>query len=794
MAITISGENNNDKILASDGVIDQISGFSIVGVVTATSFTGDLTGNVTGNLTGNVNSTSPLLLQTGGSERFRITGNNELGIAGANYGSSGQVLTSGGSGSAVSWTTIPTQVTIANNADNRVITGGSGVNLNGESNLTFDGSLLTVSGNLILHSGGATRTLQMGPSSAGIEYNVNGTTTIQGRTDAYPLAFKTQSVERLRITSGGNISIFKDLDVDGHTNLDNVSIAGVTTFTGNANFGSNGSITGAANFSLSSNKLRVTGSDTVGIECQRAGNATIQCTDTSNSTDLQLRANASGGLVRTATNKALNLGTFQKNRIQITNDGKVQIGLPGGSNSLPSAVDSVSIRARDEGNLHIRDIGNLTSPPSGSGVGIDVLNNASNTVKDLCVRGANIILRNASAETLRITSGGGVTVKSGGQLRVEDSGNNTANSTHTTGAFLCNLIRSDTGNNNAYNGTYFMNRNAAGGGRKAVGILETGLKVGDFTSNLAAAETIKLTHDGHVEIKTDGGRLKIGAGNDLQMYHDNGGGTNHITCVNNHHLKLSAQSTQFYDYTGVTQYLRVQSGDDRVRVYGESAVDGTSSGADGFSIATGGGTSCPLYFGTETDVAQKSMYLKGYWIYLRGHVNEGMKFIFSQGGAAPHGNIYEFKYNSAKRPGNSTTWDNFSDSRAKENVQSITNGIEKIKQLRPVTFDWTDDYADSTGMWKMDKSDPKEYNWVSKKENGYDTDAKNGQYGFLAQEYETVLPKDVKKEKFKLGDAEISDFRTLNHDSLIATLTAALKESIAKIETLETKVAALESS
>ena len=43
MAITISGENNNDKILASDGVIDQLSGFSIVGVITATSFTGDVT-------------------------------------------------------------------------------------------------------------------------------------------------------------------------------------------------------------------------------------------------------------------------------------------------------------------------------------------------------------------------------------------------------------------------------------------------------------------------------------------------------------------------------------------------------------------------------------------------------------------------------------------------------------------------------------------------------------------------------------------------------------------------------
>ena len=75
MAITISGENNNDKILATDGVIDSLSGFNIVGVITATTFTGDLTGDVTGNLTGNVTgniNNSTLLLQTGGTERVSI--------------------------------------------------------------------------------------------------------------------------------------------------------------------------------------------------------------------------------------------------------------------------------------------------------------------------------------------------------------------------------------------------------------------------------------------------------------------------------------------------------------------------------------------------------------------------------------------------------------------------------------------------------------------------------------------------------------------------------------------------
>ena len=47
------------------------------------------------------------------------------------------------SGSGASLTNLPAQATIANNADNRIITGGSGVNLNGEANLTFDGNILT---------------------------------------------------------------------------------------------------------------------------------------------------------------------------------------------------------------------------------------------------------------------------------------------------------------------------------------------------------------------------------------------------------------------------------------------------------------------------------------------------------------------------------------------------------------------------------------------------------------------------------------------------------------------------
>ena len=47
-----------------------------------------------------------LALYTDASERFRIASAGQLGIGGATYGTSGQVLTSGGSGAAPSWTTI----------------------------------------------------------------------------------------------------------------------------------------------------------------------------------------------------------------------------------------------------------------------------------------------------------------------------------------------------------------------------------------------------------------------------------------------------------------------------------------------------------------------------------------------------------------------------------------------------------------------------------------------------------------------------------------------------------------
>ena len=224
MAIVISGVNNNDKITASDGTIDLLSGVNYVGVITAPGFSasGNLTaghinvgnniqlGNAgvatattfVGNLTGNVNQTSNLLLQIAGSEKFRIASSGQLGIGGANYGTAGQVLTSGGSGSAVTWSTI-TGTTINNNANNRLITGSGTANtLEGEANLTFDGDNLLIKsstdGRRISFAGdGTSHYMKYDNTLGGIKLNGYG-----------GIAFETNGTnERLRIGSSGGVGI-----------------------------------------------------------------------------------------------------------------------------------------------------------------------------------------------------------------------------------------------------------------------------------------------------------------------------------------------------------------------------------------------------------------------------------------------------------------------------------------------------------------------------------------------------------------------------------------------------------
>ena len=173
-------------INVSGGQLDVGSNIKIgtAGVVTATTFIGNLTGNPTGS----------------GANLTNLPAANLTGtlpaISGANL------------------TSLPSQLTLSNNADNRVITGGSGVNLNGESTLTYNGS-----GTLEISDSGSSYTLRgagvvkhgIDASSSDNDLVIQNNKTAQNVTSN--IIFKGSGSggasvsEKLRITSSGDVGI-----------------------------------------------------------------------------------------------------------------------------------------------------------------------------------------------------------------------------------------------------------------------------------------------------------------------------------------------------------------------------------------------------------------------------------------------------------------------------------------------------------------------------------------------------------------------------------------------------------
>ena len=155
-------------------------------------------------------------------------------------------------------------------------------------------------------------------------------------------------------------------------------------------------------------------------------------------------------------------------------------------------------------------------------------------------------------------------------------------------------------------------------------------------------------------------------------------------------------------------------------------------------------------------------------IRFRGEQTTGTEFTMGVGGGQFY-MAYDDIANSHRLTINSSgvvsgDLNDTSDEKLKKNITSLADGaIDRIKQLRPVNFDW-------------------------KRE----TDL-NGQSGFIAQEVKTVIPDLVVGEEYVENSIESVGY-SVNTNGLVAHLTKALQEAIAEIETLKTRVATLEGS
>ena len=117
------------------------------------------------------------------------------------------------------------------------------------------------------------------------------------------------------------------------------------------------------------------------------------------------------------------------------------------------------------------------------------------------------------------------------------------------------------------------------------------------------------------------------------------------------------------------------------------------------------------------------------------------------------GNVYNYN--------NTTTWQQTSDVRVKENINTISNALDTLTALNPVTFDYKQEFADK---------------------NSWNEDKKLNNIGFIAQEFETVFPKYVHSIQDKVGDQTIEDFKSIDTGHLIPYLVKAIQELKAEFD------------
>ena len=168
----------------------------------------------------------------------------------------------------------------------------------------------------------------------------------------------------------------------------------------------------------------------------------------------------------------------------------------------------------------------------------------------------------------------------------------------------------------------------------------------------------------------------------------------------------------------------------------------------------------------------------GYASAIGGNTSGGYSLLYMKSGTNMSTFIHFTRYSdyasgspsfvgSITTNGSATAFNTSSDYRLKENAVAISDGITRLKTLKPYRFNW-----------KID--------------SGTTVD------GFFAHEV-TAVPEAVTGTKDEVSTDEDGAipkgdpiYQSIDQSKLVPLLTAALQEAIAKIETLETKVAALE--
>ena len=226
--------------------------------------------------------------------------------------------------------------------------------------------------------------------------------------------------------------------------------------------------------------------------------------------------------------------------------------------------------------------------------------------------------------------------------------------------------------------------------------------------------------------------LAAGAGGKI-AFGGNYDGTNRTSWADIKGSKESGTSGEYGGYLSLSTRPGGGSNTERIRITSGGVV------AVNRTTALHGGVFVLDYTnGTSAGLAIKDTQTSGTGVVL--HVVNGSGTVV--GGISQNQSTTSFNQNS--------------DYRLKENVVDIADGITRVKQLQP-----------------------KRFNFIADNTTTVD--------GFIAHEAQTVVPEAVTGTHNQVDDDNNPVYQGIDQSKLVPLLTAALQEAIGKIETLETQ-------
>ena len=248
----------------------------------------------------------------------------------------------------------------------------------------------------------------------------------------------------------------------------------------------------------------------------------------------------------------------------------------------------------------------------------------------------------------------------------------------------------------------------------------------------------------------DNSKLLMGDDGDLQIYHD---GSNSIIDDSGTGSLLIYGSDIILQKTGTAERMADFAQDGSARLYYDNSIKLQTN-----TLGVGVGTDDTIIYNhSSSDSNYSGVVLDGAGSIQIARHNDQCLLLNRMG---TDGTIESF-YNDGTYvggiavSGGTTVYATSSDYRLKENVITLSDAITRLKTLKPYRF-----------------------NFIGKSLT---------MDGFFAHEV-TAVPEAI------VGEKDAEEMQGLDYAKLTPLLTAALQEAIAKIETLETKVAALEAA